>query len=53
MERADEGHRGDRFRPDHLTDADFNTARDAIIAAYLQRGMPSSGRNMSAIFTRL
>lgn len=39
--------------PERLTDCDFGTARDAIIAAYVQRGMPSSGRNMSAIFTRL
>ena len=39
--------------PDHLTDDDFDTARGVIISAYIQRGMPSSGRNMSAIFTRL
>ncbi len=36
-----------------LTDQDFGTARDEIVAAYVRRGMPSSGRNMSAIFTRL
>jgi integrase/recombinase XerD len=39
--------------PDRLTDKDFDAAREAIIAAYVNRGMPSSGRNMSAIFTRL
>ncbi|HKF89307.1 MAG TPA: site-specific integrase, partial [Propionibacteriaceae bacterium] len=39
--------------PDRLTDKDLNAARDAIVAAYVNRGMPSSGRNMSAIFTRL
>ncbi len=39
--------------PARLTDKDFNAARDAIVAAYVNRGMPSSGRNMSAIFTRL
>jgi integrase/recombinase XerD len=38
---------------DQLCDRDFDAARDAIVAAYLRRGMPSSGRNMSAIFTRL
>ena len=38
---------------DRLRDRDFDAARDAIVAAYLRRGMPSSGRNMSAIFTRL
>ena len=32
---------------DRLRDRDFDAARDAIV------GMPSSGRNMSAIFTRL
>jgi hypothetical protein len=35
---------------DRLDDRDFDAARDAIVAAYLRRGMPSSGRNMSAIF---
>ncbi|MBA3292349.1 MAG: tyrosine-type recombinase/integrase, partial [Geodermatophilaceae bacterium] len=39
--------------PDRLTDNDFDRAREAILAAYVNRGMPSSGRNMSAIFTRL
>ena len=39
--------------PDRLNDSDFDAAREAIIAAYINRGMPSSGRNMSAIFTRL
>jgi len=39
--------------PDRLTDRDFEIARQAIIAAYGNRAMPSSGRNMSAIFTRL
>ena len=39
--------------PDRLTDKDFSSAREAIITAYVNRGMPSSGRNMSAIFTRL
>jgi len=41
------------LRPDHLNDQDFETSREAIIGAYVNRGMPSSGRNMSAIFTRL
>jgi len=41
------------IKPDRLTDKDFDAAREAIIAAYFNRGMPSSGRNMSAIFTRL
>lgn len=36
-----------------LTDRDFDAARDEIVAAYLRRGMPSSGRNLSAIFARL
>jgi len=40
-------------RPERLTDSDFSMARDAVVGAYLARGMPSSGRNMSAIFTRL
>jgi len=39
--------------PDRLTDNDFEQAREAILAAYVNRAMPSSGRNMSAIFTRL
>ena len=39
--------------PDRLNDRDFETARKAIISAYVNRGMPCSGRNMSAIFTRL
>ena len=39
--------------PDRLRVRDFEAARGAIIAAYVNRGMPSSGRNMSAIFTRL
>ena len=36
-----------------LTDTQFDQARDVLVAAYLQRGMPSSGRNMSSIFHRL
>jgi hypothetical protein len=39
--------------PDRLRDNDFDRAREAILAAYADRGMPNSGRNMSAIFTRL
>lgn len=39
--------------PDRLNDREFETARRAIIGAYVNRGMPCSGRNMSAIFTRL
>jgi integrase/recombinase XerD len=39
--------------PEDVHDREFDQARDAVVAAYLQRGMPSSGRNMSAIFTRL
>lgn len=39
--------------PQRLTDQDFATARDEIVTAYARRGMTSSGRNMSAIFTRL
>lgn len=39
--------------PDRLNDRDFQTSRESIIGAYVNRGMPSSGRNMSAIFTRL
>jgi len=39
--------------PDRLRDQDFEEAREAIIGAYVNRGMPGSGRNMSAIFTRL
>jgi len=32
------------MRPDRLTDNDFEHAREAILAAYGNRGMPSSGR---------
>ncbi len=39
--------------PDQLRDSDFETARKAILAAYGNRGKPSSGRNMAAVFTRL
>jgi len=39
--------------PDRLRDKDFEAAREAIIGAYVNRGRPGSGRNMSAIFTRL
>jgi len=39
--------------PQLLTDTQFDQARDMLVTAYLQRGMPSSGRNMSSIFHRL
>ncbi len=39
--------------PQRLTDAQFDRARDALVSAYAQRGMASSGRNLSAIFHRL
>jgi len=39
--------------PDRLNDREFETARKTIIGAYVNRGMPCSGRNMSATFTRL
>ena len=39
--------------PQCLTDGQFDNARDALVSAYLARGMPSSGRNMSAILHRL
>ena len=39
--------------PDQVGTAEFDTARDAIVGAYTNRGLPQSGRNMSAIFHRL
>lgn len=39
--------------PDRLRVKDFEAAGEAITAAYVNRGMPGSGRNMSAILTRL
>ncbi len=39
--------------PDRLRVTDFEAAGEAITAAYVNRGMPGSGRNMSAILTRL
>ena len=39
--------------PEQVSDREFDLARDAIVTAYVQRGMPSSGRNMSSIFHRL
>jgi len=39
--------------PDEVATADFESARTAIIDAYVARGLPQSGRNMAAIFHRL
>jgi integrase/recombinase XerD len=39
--------------PEQIRDRHFDAARDAIVDAYRTRGMPDSGRNMSAIFHRL
>lgn len=39
--------------PRDVADAEFEFARAAIIAAYVARGRPLSGRNMAAIFHRL
>ncbi len=39
--------------PDEVGTAEFASARSAIVDAYVERGLPQSGRNMSAIFHRL
>lgn len=39
--------------PDQIRGDEFDRARAAIVAAYLARGRPRSGRNMRAIFHRL
>ena len=39
--------------PDEVAGTDFESARTAIIDAYVARGLPQSGRNMAAIFHRL
>jgi integrase/recombinase XerD len=39
--------------PERISTAEFEAARTAIIGAYAARGLPSSGRNMAAIFHRL
>ena len=39
--------------PDEVGTAEFASARGAIVDAYVERGLPQSGRNMSAIFHRL
>jgi hypothetical protein len=39
--------------PDQVGTAEFEHTRRAIIDAYLSRGLPSSGRNISSIFHRL
>lgn len=36
--------------PDEVAGTDFESARTAIIDAYVARGLPQSGRNMAAIF---
>ena len=39
--------------PDQVGPAEFETARTAIVDAYIARGLPRSGRNMASIFHRL
>ncbi len=39
--------------PEQVGTSEFEAARTAIIDAYVARGLPSSGRNMAAIFHRL
>jgi site-specific recombinase XerD len=39
--------------PDRVGIAEFEQTRRAVIDAYLARGLPSSGRNIAAIFHRL
>jgi hypothetical protein len=39
--------------PDHIGESEFESARVAIIDAYMARGLPESGRNMASIFHRL
>jgi len=39
--------------PDDVGDREFDLASAAIVAAYVARGMPESGRNMASIFHRL
>ena len=39
--------------PDQVGAAEFERARAAIINAYVERGLPQSGRNMASIFHRL
>lgn len=38
--------------PGHVGDGQFGSARAAIVSAYVARGLPTSGRNMAAIFHR-